>query len=226
MKLLVIPVFAAITLFPYVVVLRDSHPVQPNIPALVILGLMSVAFWYWILAESFNRITVTVSCSAPSPVGWVRFPASGTLRDGNSQRSRAGANLLLQGDPPAFGIGNFYDLMARTKDRKRVIITAGHDDPEIVLTLGRLIRDRLETVEVSLDIPNDVDRRYAGPYLDNRQRRALRILFYGIGGCIILLSMFLAGIRTAHITTLRGVRGDYSVSGTHPVVFGRYSFPG
>ncbi len=157
-KLLVIPVLAAITLIPYVAVLRDSHPVHANITALVILGMATAAFWYWILAESFNRITVTVGAggitrrAGPVPLPAARY-AAGTVSVADLERIYCSKEVRRLS-----GSGTFYNLVARTKDQKRVIITAGHDDPETVLTLGRLVRDRLGSVEVSLDIPTEADR--------------------------------------------------------------------
>src|ERR1051325_2812446 len=80
-KLLVISVFAALTILPFVVALRDSRAVHWNITALAILGSITGVFWYWILAECFNRITVTVSDGAitrrggPIPLPPARYGA-------------------------------------------------------------------------------------------------------------------------------------------------------
>ena len=152
-KLLVISVFAALTVLPFVLILRDSRPVHRNITAIAIIGSITGVFWYWILAESFNSIIVTISAGAitrrggPVPLPPARYGA-GTVRIADLDRIYCSKQTRI-----VSGSGTFYNLMALTKDGRRAIITAGHDDPQTVLTIGRLVRKRVGSVEVSLDIP-------------------------------------------------------------------------
>jgi hypothetical protein len=154
MKFLVIPVLGAITLLPVAIPLFSSKPSHPNVTALVILAIPFGAFWYWLAAESFNSITVTVSADAitrrggPIPLPPARY-AAGTIRVSELERI-----YITRGRRMVSGSGTFYNLKTRTKNGRRLIITAGHNDSETVVTLGRMVKERLPTVKVWLEVPN------------------------------------------------------------------------